>query len=75
MKYSAATESFLRYLEAIDRSNETIKGYKKELKYLEQFLEGKYNCEVNVENITLVDLEDYMYYMKRNGKKVLLEAE
>lgn len=39
MKYSNVVENFLRYLESIDRSKETIKGYKKELGYFGRFLE------------------------------------
>ena len=42
MKYSQVVEKFLRYLENIDRSSETLEGYKKELAYFGEFLLDKY---------------------------------
>lgn len=49
MNYYKALEGFLKYLESIDRSSETIKGYRKELGYFGKFLKGKYSFERNVE--------------------------
>lgn len=69
MKSSMSAERFLRYLESIDRSKETIKGYQKELKYFNKFLQEKYCYEVEIEDITIEDLEDYMYYLKKMEKK------
>lgn len=68
MLYNDVVKSFLRYLESIDRSNETIKGYKKELKYLGEFLHQKYTEDIEVQDITIIDLEDYMYHIKKMGK-------
>ncbi|WP_077369477.1 tyrosine-type recombinase/integrase [Anaerosalibacter sp. Marseille-P3206] len=68
MKYYEAVEGFLKHLESIDRSYETIKGYRKELGYFGRFLEGKYSYEKDVGDITIEDLEDYMYYLKKSGK-------
>lgn len=69
MKYDNVVEGFLRYLDSIDRSNETIKGYKKELGYFGRFLEEKHSVEIELENIDMEDLEDYMYYLKKMNKK------
>ncbi len=68
MLYSQVVDKFLRYIESIDRSSETVEGYKKELRYFGEFLNGKYNFEKDMENISLEDLEDYMYYIKAKGK-------
>jgi integrase/recombinase XerD len=68
MNYYKAVEGFLKYLESIDRSSETIKGYRKELGYFGKFLKEKYSFERNVEDITIEDLEGYIYYLKKAGK-------
>lgn len=68
MKYSQVVERFLKYLESIDRSVETIEGYRKELRYFGEFLVEKYTSEKDIQDIILEDLEDYMYYIKIKGK-------
>lgn len=68
MKYCVAVEGFIRYLESIDRSIETINGYRKELGYFGRFLEEKYSFEKDIENVSIEDLEDYMYFLKKSGK-------
>lgn len=68
MKYSYVVENFLRYLESIDRSLETIIGYKKELGYFGDYLMDKYSIEKDIHEISLEDLEEYMYLIKLKGK-------
>lgn len=68
MNYYNAVEGFVRYLESIDRSVATVKGYEKELRYFGRFLEEKYSFEKDIENVEMEDMEDYMYYLKKSGK-------
>lgn len=68
MVYSCVVEKFLKYLESIDRSVETIEAYRKELSYFAEFLGCKYSLEKHMDEIVLEDLEDYMYYIKIKGK-------
>lgn len=67
MLLNQASEDFIRYLELIDRSKQTIVGYEKELRYMSNFLNVKHNCPVYVEDITLQDLEDYLTDQKKRG--------
>lgn len=67
MKYSKVVDKFLKYLESIDRSSETINGYRKELEYFANFLDEHYDMEINMDEITLEDMESYMYGMKEKG--------
>lgn len=69
MLYSQAKNRFIDSLITLDRSSETIKGYKKELKYFGRFLTDRYNCEVYVEDITQENLEKYLLHLKRKGLK------
>ena len=68
MEYSLAVEKFLRYLQSIDRSWETLEAYKKELGYFGDFLLERYSIDKRMNDITLEDLEDYMYHIKEKGK-------
>lgn len=68
MIYSEVVDRFLKYQESIDRSSETIKGYRKELRYFGNFLNELYSREKNIDEITLEDIEAYMYRMKDQGK-------
>lgn len=67
MKFSTAFEAYMKNLKLLDRSSETIKGYQKELKYLNSWLVKRNNCQVFVEDISQADLEDYYYYLKEKG--------
>lgn len=69
MLFKRAIAEFIRHLDSIDRSQETITGYGKELKYIEEYLSEKYNSMVYVEDIKLDDLEQYMNYLKDKGNK------
>ena len=59
-----AIHSFLLYLSSIDRSDETITGYSKDLLYFNRYLENKYNGEAYVDEITSEDIEEYLFYLK-----------
>lgn len=59
-----AVQNFLHYLSSIDRSDETISGYQKDLTFFMRFLEDKYNCESYIEELTASDIEEYLYYLK-----------
>lgn len=67
MLYTKAVYDFLRYLDVTDKSKETIIGYKKELRYVNDFLISKYNCPVYMDDITLEDIEAYLYYKKEKN--------
>lgn len=59
-----AVEQFRKHLLLLERSNETIKCYLKDLKYFNQYLLSK-NKSVNVvlDSITSDDLQDYLYFI------------
>lgn len=59
-----AIQSYIQYLSSIDRSQETITGYRKDLVFFTRFLEAKYNCESYLDEVTAVDIEDYLTYLK-----------
>jgi len=59
-----AVQSFIQYLSSLDRSQETITGYRKDLNLFSRFLEAKYNCESYLDEITTEDIEEYLTYLK-----------
>jgi len=59
---------FLRYMDTIDRSPQTLDGYKKDLSHFRKYLIKKYNCEYYIEDITSTDIEDYLMYLKEERK-------
>ncbi len=67
MLLSQAIKGFTTYMKLIDRSQETIRGYKLELTYFSNFINVKHNCPVYLEDITLQDLEDYLLHEKERG--------
>ncbi len=67
MLYSQAVEEFLKYMKMTDKSKQTITGYEKELRYMNNYLTVKHNCPIYVEDITLEDIESYMHYKKEKG--------
>lgn len=63
-------KDFIRYMESIDRSKETINGYEKELSYWNNYLSKQHNSLVYLKDLKLKeDLEDYMSYLKSKGNK------
>lgn len=59
-----AMEQFRKHLLLLERSDETIKCYLKDLKYLNQFLLDKYKfLSINLDVITSEDVQDFLYYI------------
>ena len=67
MLYNQAVAEFLHHLEMTDKSKQTVTGYGKELKYMNDFLTVKHNCPVYMEDITLEDIESYTHHQKQRG--------
>jgi integrase/recombinase XerD len=67
MLLNQAIKGFTTYMQLIDRSQETIRGYAIELKDFSSFVTVKHNCPVYVEDIVLQDLEDYLLNEKERG--------
>lgn len=57
-------DTFINYLRITNKSNETIKGYQKELTYFLNFAQDNLNCRVYIEDVTIDLLEDYIIYIK-----------
>lgn len=64
MIWSEGSYQFLQHLSSIERSMETISGYKKDLHMLGDFLSEIYNGEVYVEDVTTEDIESYLLWLK-----------
>lgn len=64
MLYSQAVQEFLKHMKMTDKSKQTITGYEKELRYMNNYLTVKHNCPIYMEDITLEDIESYMHYKK-----------
>lgn len=67
MLLSIAILKFKEYLSTVERSPETIRSYLIELKGLVSFLEAKYNGPVYLAEVTLQDIEGFLYYLKKRG--------
>ncbi len=67
MLLNQAIKGFTTYMQLIDRSPETIRGYVAELGSFSNFVTVKHNCPVYMEDITLQDLEDYLLHEKERG--------
>jgi integrase/recombinase XerD len=67
MLYNQAVQEFIQHMEITDKSKQTIIGYEKELRYMNNFLMIKYNCPIYMEDIFLEDIESYMQYKKEKG--------
>ena len=67
MLLNQGIQDFVRYMKLIDRSKQTITGYRKELTYFDNFLSVKHNCPMYIEDIKLEDIEDYLLDQKRRG--------
>lgn len=62
-------EDFLYYLKVTEKSTETQKSYKSDLYSFLAFLEKKYNCPAYIDEINLIDLEEYLFYLKNKNLK------
>lgn len=60
-------KDFIKYLTLLDRSQETIIGYSKELKYFNNFMYSKNQKNIKLKDIELKDIEEYLYYLKEKG--------
>ena len=67
MLLNQAIESFIDYLEMIDRSKSTQNDYRYSLSKFNEFLQNKHNGPVYVEDIVLQDLEDFLMHEKERG--------
>lgn len=64
MLLTDSIEKFKKYLLLLERSNETIKCYLKDLKYFNQYLLDKYkSISINLNSITSDDVQDFLYYI------------
>ena len=64
MLLTDAKEQFRKYLLLLERSDETIKCYLKDLKYFNQFLLDKYKAtSIILESITTDDVQDFLYFI------------
>lgn len=57
-------DNFIVFLRITNKSEETIKGYKKELTYFMNFAQDTLNCRIYIEDVTIELLENYVLYMK-----------
>lgn len=67
MLLNQGIQDFARYMKLIDRSKQTVTGYRKELEYFNGFLSEKHNCPAYIEDISLRDMEDYLLDQKNRG--------
>lgn len=68
MLLTKAKEKFLRHLKSLERSAETIRGYRMVLNYLEEYYARKRNGPVYLEEITVDELDDFIYTMGAEKK-------
>ncbi|WP_446898496.1 site-specific integrase [Clostridium sp. LBM24168] len=64
MLFSEAAEKFLESLDIYNKSQETIIGYEKELRYFVTFWKGKHNHSPELDDVTDLDIEEYLKYKK-----------
>ena len=67
--FTEAQEKYRVNLVTKEKSEETIKGYMKDLRRLNRFLENLYNGPVYLEDLQMDDIEDYMAFLKDEGLK------
>jgi integrase/recombinase XerD len=64
MLLTDSIEQFRKYLLLLERSNETIKCYLKDLKYFHQHLMYKHkSISIALDSITSTDVQDFLYYI------------
>lgn len=62
---SEALAQFVAYMSSLDRSLETINGYRKDLKLFIRYVEGVHNGVVYMDEVTVADIQNYMAYLKQ----------
>lgn len=65
MLLNNVVKEFKYYIKISNKSLETLKGYSKDIEAFERFLEKKYNGPVYLEDIRIMDIEDYLYFLKQ----------
>lgn len=68
MEIEQEEKRYMKHLEVLNRSSETILGYGKDIKSFRRFDTVKYNGPVYVEDITRDDIESFLYYLKEERK-------
>ena len=63
MLFTEAQQAFKKYMIYQEMSSETVTGYLKDLRAFDQFVTDRYNSLIYVDDITLEDVEEYMYYL------------
>ena len=64
MLLTDSIEQFRKHLLLLEKSNETIKCYLKDLKYFNQYLMYKHNSiSIVLDSITSNDVQDFLYYI------------
>lgn len=67
MLFSEAANKFFEYMVSIDRSQQTINAYTRDLVIIRRFLEERNNGPVYMEDVTQDDLEAFMRFTKEKG--------
>lgn len=60
-------KDFIKYLTLLDRSQETIVGYSKELKCFNNYMYYRNQKKIKLKKIKLKDIEEYLYHLKEKG--------
>lgn len=63
MLLNHAITRFLKHLKGLGRSDETIRGYRTVLNYLDRYFTDKLNGPMYLNDITFQDLDDFIYTM------------
>lgn len=63
MLFTEGQQLFKKNMTYRDMSDETIKGYMKDLRCFNRFVTNIYNSSVYLEDLTSDNVEDYMYYL------------
>jgi site-specific recombinase XerD len=64
MLFTEAIQQFRNHQMTIERSPQTIRGYKDNLNLFNRYLQNKYNCPMYLEDITKQDVEGYLLFLK-----------
>ncbi|MBT2641725.1 tyrosine-type recombinase/integrase [Bacillus sp. ISL-41] len=63
MLFTEGQKLFNKYMITHGMSEETIKGYLKDLRLFNHYMTDVYNTAIYVEDVTADDVEEYMYYL------------
>ena len=64
MELEKVIDKFLTYMEGIDRSVDTIKLYRRDLRYTRQWIEKEFGRRVDIDEITADTIENFMRHLK-----------